>query len=109
GIIGRRPVVLHSRVRRWDDALAEIGPGHSRRIGRIRAELAERTPGLELVGGATEGVGVPACIGSARAAAHRLARKWQDWAVARLDYSRLNFTLRYLMFSVFSVTPGDLV
>lgn len=78
GIIGRRPVVLHSRVRRWDDALAEIGPGHSRRIGRIRAELAERTPGLELVGGATEGVGVPACIGSARAAAHRLARKWQD-------------------------------
>src|SRR5699024_3661091 len=108
GISGRRPVVLHSRVRRWDDALAEIGPGHSRRIGRIRAELAERTPGLELVGGATEGVGVPACIGSARAAAHRLARKWQDCAMARFDYSRLNSTLRYLMFSVFSVTPGEL-
>ncbi|HJC29585.1 MAG TPA: chlorite dismutase family protein [Candidatus Dietzia intestinipullorum] len=28
--------------------------------------------------------------------------------MARLDYSRLNSTLRYLMFSVFSVTPGEL-
>lgn len=72
------PTVLHSRVRRWDDALAEIGPGHDERIAGVRAELAERLPGLELVGGATEGVGVPACVGSARAAARRLAEKWQD-------------------------------
>src|SRR5699024_3327327 len=28
--------------------------------------------------------------------------------MARLDYSRLNSTLRYFMFSVFSVTPGEL-
>lgn len=28
--------------------------------------------------------------------------------MARLDYSKLNSTLRYLMFSVFSVTPGEL-
>ena len=28
--------------------------------------------------------------------------------MARLDYSKLNSTLRYLMFSVFSVTPGQL-
>ena len=77
-LCGSVPTILHSRVRRWTDALAEIGPGHDARIAGVRAELAERLPGVELVGGVTEGVGVPACIGSARAAARRLAAKWQD-------------------------------
>jgi oxygen-dependent protoporphyrinogen oxidase len=78
GVCGSAPTTLHSRVRRWDDALAEIGPGHAARIAAVRGELADRLPGVELVGGATEGVGVPACIGSARAAARRLATRWQD-------------------------------
>ena len=77
-LCGSAPTVLHTRVRRWQDALAEIGPRHDIRIAGVRAELAARLPGVELVGGATEGVGVPACIGSARAAARRLAAKWQD-------------------------------
>ncbi|WP_029458259.1 protoporphyrinogen oxidase [Dietzia alimentaria] len=77
-LCGARPAILHSRVRRWDHALAEIGPGHDVRIAAVRAALADTLPGIELVGGATEGVGVPACIGSARAAARRLAEKWQD-------------------------------
>ena len=72
------PRILHSRVRRWDGALAEIGPGHRDRIATVRAELTGRAPGVALVGGVTEGVGVPACIGSARAAARRLSEKWQD-------------------------------
>lgn len=78
GITGGTPTVLHSRVRRWNGALAEIGPGHTARIAGIRAQLGESMPGLELIGGATEGVGVPACIGSARAAARRLSEEWQD-------------------------------
>lgn len=78
GVCGSTPTVLHSRVRRWQHALAEIGPGHDAVIADIRAELSDSLPGVELVGGATEGVGVPACIGSARAAARRLAAKWQD-------------------------------
>ena len=77
-LCGTAPTILHSRVRRWDNALAEIGPGHDARIAGVRAALAESLPGIELVGGATEGVGVPSCIGSARAAARRLAQKWQD-------------------------------
>lgn len=80
GVCGSAPTILHSHVRRWDDGLAEIGPDHTARIAAVRAELADRLPGLELIGGATEGVGVPACIGSARAAARRLAVKWQDRA-----------------------------
>lgn len=78
GVCGTTPTVLHSRVRRWRDALAEIGPAHDTVIADIRATLHADLPGLELIGGATEGVGVPACIGSARAAARRLAAKWQD-------------------------------
>lgn len=78
GVCGSAPTVLHSRVRRWRDGLPEIGPGHDGLVAGIRADLAERAPGLELVGAATEGVGVPACIGSARAAARRLAGQWQD-------------------------------
>ena len=78
GVCGSTPTVLHSRVRRWQDALAEIGPGHDAVIAEIRAGLNDSLPGVELVGGATEGVGVPACIGSARAAARRLAARWQD-------------------------------
>ena len=78
GVCGSAPTILHSHVRRWEDALAEIGPGHPETIAGIRAGLADRLPGLELVGGATEGVGVPACIGSARAAGRRLAAEWQD-------------------------------
>lgn len=77
-VCGAIPQVRHSRVQRWQDALAEIGPGHNAIIADIREQLAAQLPGLELVGGATEGVGVPACIGSARAAARRLAVKWQD-------------------------------
>lgn len=78
GVCGAEPTVLHSRVRRWEDGLPEIGPGHTARVEGIRGELTRRLPGVELVGAATEGVGVPACIGSARAAARRLARQWQD-------------------------------
>lgn len=78
GMSGSTPPVLHSRIRRWDDTLAEIGPGHADTIAHVRDELADVLPGVELVGGATEGLGVPACIGSARAAARRLAAKWQD-------------------------------
>ncbi len=78
GVCGSTPRVLHSRVRRWWDALAEIGPGHEAVISGIRDALETDLPGIELIGGATEGVGVPACIGSARGAARRLAEKWQD-------------------------------
>ncbi|WP_194861588.1 FAD-dependent oxidoreductase [Dietzia sp. SYD-A1] len=78
GVCGSAPSILHSRVRRWQDSLAEIGPAHADRIADVRAVLADRLPGVEVVGGATEGVGVPACIGSARAAARRLAAGWQD-------------------------------
>lgn len=64
-----RPVA--ARVTRWGGGLPQYAVGHLDRVARIRSAVAE-VPGLELCGAAYEGVGVPACIATARAAAARL-------------------------------------
>lgn len=56
-------------VSRWDDAFPQYAPGHLGRIAAAEAGLAARLPGLALAGAALRGVGLPACIGSGRAAA----------------------------------------
>ncbi|SNC60474.1 oxygen-dependent protoporphyrinogen oxidase [Kytococcus aerolatus] len=63
------PVATH--VQRWDDALPQYAVGHVERIAAVRAAVAG-LPGLELAGSAYDGVGIPACIGTARAAAAAL-------------------------------------
>lgn len=60
------------RLRRWRRAMAQYEVGHARRVESIRA-LAARHPGLQLAGNAYEGIGVPDCIRTARAAARALA------------------------------------
>lgn len=57
------------RVTRWMRALPQYRPGHLERVARWRAELAETAPGLVLAGAAYDGLGLPACIRQARAAA----------------------------------------
>ena len=59
------PVASH--VQRWGGALPQYAVGHLDRVARIRADVA-RVPGLAVCGAAYDGVGVPAVIGSARAA-----------------------------------------
>lgn len=59
------PVASH--VQRWGGALPQYAVGHLDRVARIRAGVA-RVPGLAVCGAAYDGVGVPAVIGSARAA-----------------------------------------
>jgi oxygen-dependent protoporphyrinogen oxidase len=61
--------VLASRVSRWDGALPQYLPGHGERVAALRAVLP---PGLALAGAGFDGVGVPACIRSGRAAARLL-------------------------------------
>ena len=60
-----RPVDAH--VQRWGGALPQYAVGHLDRVARIRADVA-RVPGLAVCGAAYDGVGIPAVIGSARAA-----------------------------------------
>ncbi|WP_369195299.1 protoporphyrinogen oxidase [Streptomyces djakartensis] len=56
-----------TRVTRWDDGLPQYPVGHHARVARIREHVAA-LPGLAVCGAPYDGVGIPACIASARAA-----------------------------------------
>jgi oxygen-dependent protoporphyrinogen oxidase len=66
------PRIVDTHVQRWGGALPQYTVGHVDRVARIRAGVAA-LPGLELAGAAYEGVGVPACIATGRAAAQGVA------------------------------------
>jgi oxygen-dependent protoporphyrinogen oxidase len=70
-LIGVDAQPVDARVTRWGGGLPQYAVGHLERIARIRAAVAA-VPGLAVCGAAYDGVGVPACVGSARAAVDRL-------------------------------------
>jgi oxygen-dependent protoporphyrinogen oxidase len=59
---------IDTRVSRWGGALPQYSVGHLDRVARIRAAVAG-VPGLAVCGAAYDGVGIPACVASARTAA----------------------------------------
>jgi protoporphyrinogen/coproporphyrinogen III oxidase len=59
------------RVTRWGGGLPQYSVGHLDRVARIRAGVATQ-PGLAVCGAAYDGVGIPACIATARLAADRV-------------------------------------
>jgi oxygen-dependent protoporphyrinogen oxidase len=70
---------LHARpaagaVFRWGGSLPQYRPGHVGRVMRMRAALSH-LPGVVLAGAAVDGVGIPACIASARAAADEVLQQ----------------------------------
>jgi len=62
-----RPSVAR-RVTRWGGALPQYNVGHLGRVAAIRAAVAAR-PGLAVAGAAYDGVGIPACVATAKSAA----------------------------------------
>src|SRR5690606_25470903 len=60
-----------TRVTRWGGGLPQYNVGHADRVARVRSAIAGQ-PGLAVAGAAYDGLGVPACIASARAAATRV-------------------------------------
>ena len=64
--------MLDSAVIRWGGALPQYAVGHVNRVAQIRQVLAEH-PGLAVCGAAYDGVGIPACIASAKMAATQVA------------------------------------
>jgi len=56
-----------SRVTRWGGALPQYTVGHLDRVAAIRAAVAAQ-PGLAVCGAAYDGVGIPACVATAREA-----------------------------------------
>ncbi|HVB41169.1 MAG TPA: protoporphyrinogen oxidase [Streptosporangiaceae bacterium] len=63
---------VDSRVTRWGGGLPQYSVGHLDRVARIRAGVAA-LPGVAVCGAAYDGVGIPACIASARLAAGQVA------------------------------------
>lgn len=61
------------RISRWSDGFPQYAPGHLARTAAAEADLAARLPRVRLAGASLYGIGIPACIRSARAAAASLA------------------------------------
>jgi len=70
-----RPVDWH--VSRWGGALPQYSVGHPERVARIREAVAA-VPGLAVAGATYDGVGIPACIASARKAAAQVTATTAD-------------------------------
>jgi oxygen-dependent protoporphyrinogen oxidase len=64
---GVRGAPAAARVTRWGGALPQYTVGHLDRVARIRTTVAA-LPGLAVCGAAYDGVGIPACVATARAA-----------------------------------------
>ena len=59
------------RVTRWGGGLPQYNVGHLDRVARIRQAVSEQ-PGLAVAGAAYDGVGIPACVATARRAADQV-------------------------------------
>jgi oxygen-dependent protoporphyrinogen oxidase len=69
-MIGLDATPIDALVTRWGGGLPQYAVGHVQRVERIRAAVAQ-VPGLAVCGASYDGVGIPACIGTATAAAAR--------------------------------------
>ncbi|WP_154756177.1 protoporphyrinogen oxidase [Amycolatopsis pithecellobii] len=62
---------LDTHVMRWGGGLPQYGVGHLAVVARVERAVAD-VPGLAVAGAALHGVGIPACIATAGAAAKRV-------------------------------------
>lgn len=58
-------------VQRWPASLPQYRVGHAGTVGAVRSSV-HAVPGLALVGNVLDGVGLPACVATGRAAAARV-------------------------------------
>ncbi len=72
---------LYQELVRWPRAMPQYLVGHGQRVERIRTHLVG-LPGLELIGNAYDGVGIPQCVRGAKNAAQRIADRF---AIASSD------------------------
>jgi len=67
------PAPIDAHVHRWGGALPQYAVGHRDRVASVRDAVAV-VPGLAVCGATYDGVGIPACIASARAAVTQARR-----------------------------------
>jgi oxygen-dependent protoporphyrinogen oxidase len=73
-MLGLTAAPVSQVIARWPRSMAQYGLGHAGRIAEIR-ERAAAIPGLHLAGNAYEGIGIPDCINTGRAAAQAVLGK----------------------------------
>jgi protoporphyrinogen/coproporphyrinogen III oxidase len=71
--IGLTAAPVASRVSRWGGGLPQYNVGHLDRVAAIRSAVAAH-PGIAVAGAAYDGVGIPACVATARSAAGQVLR-----------------------------------
>ena len=69
-IAGLTAAPVEAHIQRWIEALPQYAVGHVDRVARIRAALPAD---IAVAGAAYDGVGIPACIASARRAVEELS------------------------------------
>jgi len=74
---GARGAPLVTRVTRWGGGLPQYTVGHLDRVARVRSAVAAQ-PGLAVCGAAYDGIGIPACVATAQAAAAQIAAHLRD-------------------------------
>ncbi len=67
-ILGLTAAPVERTISRWPRSMAQYTVGHIPRVKEIR-ERAAAIPGLHLAGNAYDGIGIPDCVRSGRAAA----------------------------------------
>jgi len=67
-ILGLTAAPVSQVIARWPRSMAQYTLGHQQRVAEIRAR-ARAIPGLHLAGNAYDGIGIPDCIQTGRAAA----------------------------------------
>lgn len=70
-IMGVQAMPLYSSIYKWPKSMPQYVVGHAARVRNIREQVAQM-PGLELVGNAFDGVGIPDCVRLAKDAAGRI-------------------------------------
>lgn len=72
GLFGPASSPLYERIVRWPRSMPQYLVGHAERVRKIR-DLVSHLTGLELIGNAYDGVGIPQCVRGAKIAAQRMA------------------------------------
>jgi oxygen-dependent protoporphyrinogen oxidase len=75
--IGSTAQPVDSRVTRWGGALPQYNVGHLERVASIREAVAAQ-PGLAVAGAAYDGVGIPACVATAKTAVGQVLGHLRD-------------------------------
>jgi oxygen-dependent protoporphyrinogen oxidase len=65
-------------VTKWGGGLPQYGVGHAAAVAEIERAVAD-VPGLAVAGAVFRGVGIPACVRAATAAAERVAGSMRSW------------------------------